>query len=367
MMEISLAGVAAEEEASKKKLQTLLEGTILKDIAPKRQVILAEKEQRVEEVLKIMASKQLIAIPVHDKASKKFVGMFDVLDLVALSLSVLDKKGDPMSEFHNMPIGKVINFSTVDVFAPMANDMSLYHLLETFTRGIHRVPLSDASGEVVNIVSGTNVIKFLADHQTDLGRAGAKTSTELGLGKKGVLHLETTATALDGFRMINQHKVEAIAIVEKDSLVGTLSASDLRGLTGNLVGLLSAPVLQFIKGQKPPETCRTNISLREAILILAKANAHRIWVVDGPTSRPVGVITQSDIMKAMLLSMNLTPRRKGRRSVDFGKLKLSNDKRPTSPTSQGSSGHTSPTSPSSLSPSRLSPGPGRGQDGTASP
>jgi hypothetical protein len=29
-MEISLAGVAAEEEASKKKLQTLLEGTILK-------------------------------------------------------------------------------------------------------------------------------------------------------------------------------------------------------------------------------------------------------------------------------------------------------------------------------------------------
>jgi hypothetical protein len=62
--------------------------------------------------------------------------MFDVLDLVALSLSVLDKKvrslpplssisclrssivqsftlrhlqGDPMAEFHNMPIGKVIS------------------------------------------------------------------------------------------------------------------------------------------------------------------------------------------------------------------------------------------------------------------
>jgi hypothetical protein len=44
----------------------------------------------------------------------------------------------------------LLDFSTVDVFAPMANDMSLYHLLETFTRGIHRVPLSGNQHIVVD-------------------------------------------------------------------------------------------------------------------------------------------------------------------------------------------------------------------------
>jgi hypothetical protein len=38
-----------------------------------------------------------------------FVGMFDVLDLVALSLSLLDKKEDPLAEFHKMAVGKVIS------------------------------------------------------------------------------------------------------------------------------------------------------------------------------------------------------------------------------------------------------------------
>jgi len=317
--------LAAEEEDSKKTLQNFLESTRIEKLIPSRKIILVSKDTTVEETLKLMAANQLISLPVQDKQVNKFIGMFDVLDLVALALSFLEKKNDPLTEFHKMPVGKVINFSTCDVFSPMSAELSLWHLVETFTRGIHRIPVTNKEGgEIINIVSQSTVIKFLSEHSSDLGAAAKKTATDLGLGKKSVVSIPDDAKALDGYKLINQHKVEAVAVVSsKDGkLLGALSASDMRGISGDLLKVLDAPMQSFIRNQRKPETCKTNITMKQAIDQLAGGQTHRIFIVDS-SDRPIGIISQSDIMKALMLSLNVTPRRKKTRSVDFSKLRLS--------------------------------------------
>lgn len=70
--------------------------------------------------------------------------MFDPFSLVSLSLASISNQ-DPAAQFFSTPVGKVINFASVDVFAPMGGELSLYHLVETFTRGVHRIPIFDQS------------------------------------------------------------------------------------------------------------------------------------------------------------------------------------------------------------------------------
>ncbi len=51
---------------------------------------------------------------------------------------------------------------------------------------------------MVNVVSQTNVIAFLAKNLDQLGRAAGKTATDLGLGKKAVISVDATTKAISG-------------------------------------------------------------------------------------------------------------------------------------------------------------------------
>lgn len=126
--------------------------------------------------------------------------------------------------------------------------------------------------------------------------------------------------ALDGYKLIDQNKLEAIAVVnEQGHLVGQLSAQDLRGLAGNLFPALETPIREFIGKQKKLETCGTDIKLKDVIKQLAASGEHRLWIVD-KDGTPLGVVSLGDVMKALMLSLNVTPKRKKTRSVDFSKL-----------------------------------------------
>ena len=84
-------------------------------------------------------------------------------------------------KFGHIPIAKVVNLSTVDVYAPQNIGTSLYHLIETFTRGIHRIPVVNDEGEVVNMASQSSVIRFLAEHMAELGEFGSQKLVTLGV------------------------------------------------------------------------------------------------------------------------------------------------------------------------------------------
>jgi len=232
----------------------------------------------------------------------------------------------------------VADFSTVDVFAPMSGELSLYHLVETFTRGIHRVPVFDSTGtKVMSVVSQSLVVKFLADHLGQVGRAGSKSLRDLHLGVKKVVTVDESAKAIEGYRLMDANKLESIAVVGADGkLVAQLSASDLRGLSKELFAALDRRISDFTGKAKRVSTCQPDTKLRDVVKQLATGSLHRLWIVD-KDQRPIGVVSLGDVMKALMLSLNVTPKRKKTRSVDFSKLKgfkmhlPPDDQRPNSP------------------------------------
>lgn len=108
---------------------------------------------------------------------------------------------------------------------------------------------------------------------------------------------------------------------ENQKLVGTLSASDLRGyapfflgpfssvlilffsgLTDETLSTLLQPVNQFISnaGQKGPIRCFPDDKLDMAINKLVESKVHRLWVTD-ENDKPVGVLSLTDVIRTVLL------------------------------------------------------------------
>jgi hypothetical protein len=59
--------------------------------------------------------------------------------------------------------------------------------------------------------------------------------------------IKSSNSALQGFRSIYHKRVNAVAIVcEKGSLIGTLSASDVRTITAHNASDVLLPVLKFL-------------------------------------------------------------------------------------------------------------------------
>jgi len=306
-------------------LLALLQETRIMQLLPSREIITVDENVKVDNVLNIMAEKNIISIPVYKEGGKKFLGMFDVQDLVAVSLAMIDKEKEQKekvdkghSEFYNLTAGKVINFSKSDVLFPMDGSLSLYHLIEEFTRGIHRIPVTDENSAIINIVSQSSVVKFVASHSAHIGH---RTLDSLSLSHKKLYLLKSSQAAIEGYKILNEKQVEAIPIVDDDGkIVGNLSASDLRGLSHDLFTKIHLPVMEFISKQKEVAICKANWTLKSVVEKMAETSVHRLWIVDDK-NKPVGVVSLTDCMKGFLLALNPTPTDK-RRSMELYRKKL---------------------------------------------
>ena len=63
-----------------------------------------------------------------------------------------------------------------------------------------------------------------------------------------VVTIEKSKPTVEGFRLIDETKVDALAVVDEEGhLCGTLSASDLRGLGTDMFARLKLPVAEFLE------------------------------------------------------------------------------------------------------------------------
>jgi len=101
--------------------------------------------------------------------------------------------------------------------------------------------------------------------------------------------------------MAREHMSALGVVDEKGELIANLSASDLRGLTSNLIHRLMMNVLDFLKeshrGNIPPVISVTDrYTVREIMTKMLAFNVHRIWIIDGYNMKPIGVMTLTDII-----------------------------------------------------------------------
>jgi len=215
----------------------------------------------------------------------------------------------------------------------------------------HRILIFDEKGVVTNIISQTDVIRYIYKHVESLGRLRYQTVHQLELSTKPVLVAQANLPALDAFRKMNEEKISGVAVVDSvdGRLVANLSISDLRGLTPSLFGSLALPLGEFLKREEqeqafqerlrmakleemrhkeysavpPPQvyhgeaaatkapashaegkahrvpvSCRSYTTVEEVIRLMLTNKVHRVYEVDGHF-RPIGVVTLTDVLWAL--------------------------------------------------------------------
>jgi len=255
---------------------------------------------------------------------------------------------DPMSKgVHRMlvhlPVDRISRFSDVDEeerkrghehcvsqhkhdegsFSARLADTGPYCEPHRFPPTQHDRPREDKSFSEVaetRLLTQTDVIRFFCAHADDIRQSLkeenhdnflAKTIGDLGLASGTVETISSDETALSGFRKMAIHNLSSLAIIDPTSgrLVATLSASDLRGMTSNLIQarLPGLPVTDFLRETRrgriayPLITATAQSTLLEVMQKMVNGHVHRVWIVDGyDEGKLLNVISMTDVFKVFL-------------------------------------------------------------------
>eukprot|EP00698_Gefionella_okellyi_P001599 TRINITY_DN1151_c0_g1_i3.p1 TRINITY_DN1151_c0_g1~~TRINITY_DN1151_c0_g1_i3.p1 ORF type:complete len:262 (+),score=64.31 TRINITY_DN1151_c0_g1_i3:362-1147(+) len=171
---------------------------------------------------------------------------------------------------------------------------------------IHRVAVFDKHGRVSDLLSQTDIIRYLSQRPRYLGDLASKTLGQLGLAQKHVYSVQKSVRAIAAFKQMLDLQVSALAVVDGEVLVGNLSASDLRGITEQTFDRLALTVEQFILATRfegatelpSPLACSANTAFLDVVQTLSESGRHRIYVIDAQR-RPVGLVTLTDLLMAI--------------------------------------------------------------------
>ncbi len=172
-------------------------------------------------------------------------------------------------------------------------------------RRIGGVPIVDEDGLLLGILTLTDVLKAAAqDAPLTWGRVGEHMST-------GTVNVDVGALASEGAARLKISQLRVLPVVGDGRLAGVLHEKDVFAAVERAAAIHGDTVLsdQFLLGdlkvtdlmRLPGAQIRSSAPLEEAMLAMLSADVHGLPVM-GEGGRLLGVITISDILKALLVS-----------------------------------------------------------------
>eukprot|EP00698_Gefionella_okellyi_P004600 TRINITY_DN14207_c0_g1_i1.p1 TRINITY_DN14207_c0_g1~~TRINITY_DN14207_c0_g1_i1.p1 ORF type:complete len:372 (+),score=80.17 TRINITY_DN14207_c0_g1_i1:58-1173(+) len=308
---------------------------------PKIPIISLSTSDTIADAMKTLSKNHILAAPVlltgsiedteDSAATDVFMGTIDVLDLLnsvvdefSADSRVLPLHGKMRWEKFHEVAREFTSKSVFTVSSQLGTSELAYRGLEhqlllqviqdafvtpSHTRHVHRVAVLNPSGQVIRIVSQSDIVRFL-DHHADKWEAlGRKSLLELGLADKALVTIAEDETALAAFQKIRAENVTAAAVVDhQGKLVSNISASDLRGLHVDTFDRLLKPVKEFLLlghydktylHLPPPLTCSRESHFKDAVHLLASSGKHRLYVVSDRMI-PAGVVTLTDVLRVLI-------------------------------------------------------------------
>ena len=284
-----------------------------------RRLVSIDMTTTLDQALQLLHKDNILSVPVFDFWNNKWVGILTVQDILSYIAFKDFENGEVAETFDNgvKPAGNVIRDRGAQLPIAAITD-SVADVLEPLCKEVHRMlvrlpvaPGSDDDKESeLRLITQTDVLRcaVLLEDAADW----TATLEDLGLVKGGdIVTITPEATALTGFQRMCQHDINAVPVVsEEGKLIAVLSASDLRGLTSNLIQRVKMPVLDFLKESRRghvrrPITASRNASLQEAVNKIMWGRVHRVIIVDDD-QKPVGVVTSTDVIRHFYNHMQST-------------------------------------------------------------
>jgi len=279
-------------------------------------IITVTADTTIGSVFKTLVENKILSAPVFNTKTHKWVGFVDMVDLVHHALNVLNIPKTELDnadfdqllssdKFANEPCGSIVDLSKRNPYLPVDQRAPVTQAIEMMIKWrVHRVPVVDASGELLTIVTQSHVTRLIYKWIARFEQLADSSVEQLKLGYGDVITVRQDEEAIAAFRSIHEHGVSAVGVVDGDGkLVGNVSASDLKviGYDGKLFSRLFVPVSDFVKETRPEGVgaiCVTpRASFGQVLDKLVSNRVHRVYVVD-ENGKPIGVISLLEILQA---------------------------------------------------------------------
>jgi len=286
---------------------------------------------------------KILSAPVQSSSfPSKYLGFVDLMDLLGYIMQVFLDSGlswNPGSfdqwcqkEIHpeklenrgnqlgGHSVRNCVDFSKKDPFSTVYVKAPASSLLYTFSNGLRRAAVTNGTGEVVGIVTQSDVVRFLGDHLEDIGQMKERSVESLGLIKRKFYQIPKNSKAISAFHILWAGRTQAAAVVDDaGKLVANLCLSDLKVLKNQSFGHLGLPIGEVLKNgiqgdEIPIWTEKSDASFENIVKRFVHHNVHRIWVVDNEF-RPEGYISLSDVIR--LISFKVLRKKNGYSEVVY--------------------------------------------------
>lgn len=350
--------------------QKLLESTNLSELCKKDQkIVLLEHNTTIGDALKTLAKHNILSAPMvmypdieevqGGDMSPQLLGWIDVADVMRAFLQHLTDAG------HRIPTQMLALMNLLEKEGPVFSDRLLVTIRGVEDRGlvyqaegattslmdairnvflrpadgetkvVHRLAVFDSHGEITNVITQTDIMRFLLAQLGELGGVADRTIEQLGLltGKPPVLSVNPHVPALLAYAQQAAQQVSGAPVVtDSGELIANLSISDIRAITAEQFGALALPVAEFLavehgtaylgysattsehakhpffasanrsggptKGDIQLFTCKADTLLSQMLQKIVEERIHRVYVVDRDEEpRVQAVITPTDILR----------------------------------------------------------------------
>ncbi|KAL6069800.1 hypothetical protein QOT17_007372 [Balamuthia mandrillaris] len=330
---MSSGGGASSSSSSTQKGKASLAELRVDDLGTVKEIFSVSGEAPVVDAMNILFAKNVLSIPVENE-NKEFYAFIDLLDIVTFMVHLFDETAlgthnrwqeelqhlavlEQGERFTTTKVKEIAGLSERNPFIPVKQGEPLLQVLEILgKKRVHRVPIVNEEGKVVNIVTQSAVVDHLAKHMSALGPIVNTPLKELGVvGKKKVITVSIDSRTIDAYKLMHQHKISAIAVVDADGhLVANVSTRDIRAIStdSSILAKLYQPISHFLTQihmdsidiVNPAISCSMKDALGLVLGKLAVSKVHRIYIVDAQ-NQPIDVISLSDIL--VLLSSTAAP------------------------------------------------------------
>jgi len=273
----------------------------------------------VKDAFELMVRKKVLSLPIFDTVHRKYNNFIDMVDIVCFCIKHFSKKElidldmdfilESKEIFEKFKCGDICDLSGRNAYLPVESTAPLKVAIDLMSKwNVHRIPVIDAEGTLISILTQSKIIEYIYNNLNDLGDLSIPLNQLKNIGNTNVVTISKDALTIDAFKLIQENNISAVGVVNKIGILeGNISVSDMKmvGYDGHLLSRMFLPVETFIEMiPKNPNIqifnnilcVRDTTTLEETITKFYLSKVHRIYMIDNE-GRPTSVISQGDVLK----------------------------------------------------------------------
>jgi CBS domain-containing protein len=312
--------IYSEEHPLPKTPKEYLQQTKAKQLFPekRRAILFVKSTDTLSHAFQILIENKIHSVPVWDERIEQYVTFLDMFDLVAHAVKHLKNLQDCSNDqffsendlFTKYTCGQITSASNRNPFYAVDEESPLFVVMELMMKHkMYRVPVIEKErGKLVTLITQSHVVGLLSE-SASMFPYSSKRLGELQFGTKPVHSIRSDQPALEAFQMIYNQKVNAVAVVDDQSrLIGAISATDFGriGADGSLISRLTYSAGDFMEIAKrtfpemypvKPYAVTPSTTFEELLVKFRMTKAHRLFMVDETSLKPIGVISLIDVIE----------------------------------------------------------------------